>query len=430
MELTKQLPHNLEIESSILASCLVDQEFDLWDGLKHEYFYHKRNQKVYEAIQKLRKRGEPVDAGLIGAELKSDRDLVGHINTILDAPISVNHPAHIAALRKLWQLRQMFIVANAVTKRVLSSTPDQADDVAAFIAAEMDRIGAGQSGGWVHVKDILLDCLETAEELNQRKGITGVPSGFMDVDHFTCGFQPGDLVILAARPGMGKTAFGCNVLANSAGCGFCGGLISLEMVRGQVGNRFLAMRAMVDALKFRSGRFTGEDWDKMSAAAETISRYGIWVDDSPRASYQDCEKKLRDLVRVHGGRIAVIDYLGFMDGDKDTNKVNEIQSITRALKAQAKEFGIPIILIAQLSRECEKRPNKRPILSDLRDSGAIEQDADVVLFLYRDDYYKAESKEPGIVEVSIAKQRNGPTGTIKLKWLDKYTKFANLERVV
>jgi replicative DNA helicase len=292
----------------------------------------------------------------------------------------------------------------------------------------MNRIDSGSGSDWCQLNDVITNCMDSAEELAKKGGITGVPTGFRDLDWYTSGFQGGDLVILAARPGMGKTAFAINSINNSAKQGFKAGFLSLEMVAQQVGNRFLSITSNINALKFRSGRFLPDDWEKMVSAAELLSTHGVWIDDHPRASYQDIHSKCKVLLSRHHANALWIDYLGFIDGDKDQNKVAEIQSITRALKQSAKEFNIPIVLICQLSRECEKRPNKRPILSDLRDSGAIEQDADVVLFLYREDYYKPDSKDKGVVEVSISKQRNGPTGTIKLQWQEEYTSFHNLAK--
>lgn len=429
MEILDTPPSSFDIETSLLVSALVDQDFDAWDIIKPEYFYNRRHMAIFAGMLNLHKRNEPIEVALLCSEIKADPDMKHHLSEILENPPTVSVKSYAQKLKQYWQIRQFLMVGVAVQKKCFDILPDDVDEIETFISNEIDRIGAGCSGGWTHIQDIMIECVEQAEELNKRGGITGVPSGYKDLDFFTCGFHSGDLVIIAGRPGMGKTAFGCNTLANAAFKGFKGGLISLEMVRGQVGNRFLAMDSMIDALKFRSGRFSNEDWDHLHASASNLSRFGLWVDDAPRASYQDCERKIRELVRHHGGQIAVIDYLGFMDGDKSSNKVAEIQSITRALKAQAKEFKIPIILICQLSRECEKRPNKRPILSDLRDSGAIEQDADMVLFLYRDDYYQQNSKDSGIVEVSIAKQRNGPTGTIKLQWQERFTRFNNLERV-
>ena len=426
---SKVMPNNMDLEKQILASCFLG-DVSCFDILRPEHFYHTNNQTLFEAMQGLAKRLEPVEAALVFGELKAIGKPLSPqwIHDILDYPPAMDSLVSAEKIISYYQLRETIKVCHAATKRALSAGPDEFGEVSGYLKSEMERIDAGTGSEWRHINDIVTNCMDRAEELAKRGGITGVPSGFRDLDWYTCGFQPGDLVILAARPGMGKTAFAVNAIANSAEFGFKAGLLSLEMVSQQIGNRFISIKSNINALKFRSGRFIPDDWEKMVDAAERLSQYGVWVDDNPRASYRDIHAKCKKLLSRHKANALWIDYLGFIDGDKDQNKVAEVQSITRALKQTAKEFGIPIILLCQLSRECEKRPNKRPILADLRDSGAIEQDADVVLFLYRDDYYKQDSKDKGMVEVSISKQRNGPTGTITLQWQEEYTKFNNLEK--
>jgi replicative DNA helicase len=428
---SKVIPNNIDLEKQILSACFMG-DTSAFEILKPEHFYHTNNNSLFESMQSLTKRLEPVEVSLVLGELKSQgKPMLAHwVEEILEYPPAIDTNVSSKKLIGYYQLRETVKICYAATKRALNVGPDDFGDVSGYIKNEMERIDAGSGSEWCHLNDIITNCMDKAEELAKRGGITGVPSGFRDLDWYTCGFQPGDLVILAARPGMGKTAFAINSINNGAKCGFKSGFLSLEMVAQQVGNRFLSITSNINALKFRSGRFIPDDWEKMVFAAEELSRHGIWVDDNPRASYHDIHSKCKTLLTRHKASSLWIDYLGFIDGDKDQNKVAEIQSITRALKQTAKEFSIPIVLICQLSRECEKRPNKRPILADLRDSGAIEQDADVVLFLYRDDYYKPDSKDKGVVELSISKQRNGPTGTITLQWQEEYTRFNNLEKAV
>jgi replicative DNA helicase len=426
----KTMPNNLDLEKQVLASCFIGN-IDAFDTLKPEHFYHSSNQILFNAMQSLVKRDEPLEVSLIMGELKTlGKPIIPQwINEIMDYPPAASVDISAKKIIGYYQLRETIKACHAATKRALNSGPDEFGEVSGYIKGEMERIDQGAGSEWCLLNDIVITCMDRAEELAKRGGITGIPSGFRDLDWYTCGFQPGDLIILAARPGMGKTAFAVNAIANSADCGFKAGFLSLEMVAQQVGNRFISIKSSINALKFRSGRFIPDDWERMNTTAEELSRFGVWIDDNPRASYRDIYLKCKTLLQRHKANALWIDYLGFIDGDKDSNKVAEIQSITRALKQSAKEFCIPIVLICQLSRECEKRPNKRPILADLRDSGAIEQDADVVLFLYRDDYYKQDSKDKGVVEVSISKQRNGPTGTIKLQWQEEYTRFNNLAKI-
>ena len=425
----KTMPNNLDLEKQVLASCFVG-ETACFDFLKPEHFYNGNNQILFTAMVSLVRRDEPIEIPLLGGELQTLGKIINPqwILDILDYPPSGDSVVSARKIIGYYQLRETIKACHAATKRALSAGPDDAGSVSGYLKNELDRIDAGSGSDWCLLNDIVTKCLDSAEELAKRGGITGVPSGFKDLDWYTCGWQPGDLIILAARPGMGKTAFAINAIKNAADSGFKSGMLSLEMVAQQVGNRFLSVTSNINALKFRSGRFIPEDWERMVEAAEKLSTHGVWIDDHPRATYQDIHAKAKILLHRHNANALWIDYLGFIEGDKDQNKVAEIQSITRALKQMAKEFSIPIVLICQLSRECEKRPNKRPILSDLRDSGALEQDADVVLFLYRDDYYKSESKEAGVVEVIISKQRNGPTGTIKLQWQEEYTRFNNLAK--
>jgi len=273
-----------------------------------------------------------------------------------------------------------------------------------------------------------VECMDHCEEISKSNSLTGVPSGFSKLDFYTAGFQPGDLIVLAARPGCGKTAFAVNAAKNSARTGHKNLIQSLEMERVSIGNRFLAVMSRVNSLKFRSGRFGMDDWERLTDAAGGLAELPIWVDDSPRVTVQEIQKSARAMRIKNGLDILWIDYLGFVDGDKSSrSKVQEIESITRALKALGKELCIPVVLISQLNRDCERRDNKRPVLSDLRDSGALEQDADMVLFLYRDSKYNKDTEDKGIVECEIAKQRNGPEARVKLRWTEEFTRFDNLE---
>lgn len=427
----KVMPNNIEIEEGLLAYYLTlhDDGFDL---IRPEYFYNTRHADIFAAMSALRERSEPLDVSLILGELSHQKKNVSDfkyiLSKLLECPTATDPESYAERLFGYYQLRELVKISFAAAKRALSARPDESIDVAGYLKNEVSRIEGGRSSSWKKIGDIVGECMDIAEKMAKHGGITGVTSGFRDLDWYTCGFQPGDLVIIAARPGMGKTAFAINCIGQAARSGFASGILSLEMERHQVGNRFLSSRSSINAIKFRSGRFIPDDWDRMVAAAEELSKYGVWVDDTPRANYKDVAAKCKTLVQKHGAKAIWIDYLGFLDGDKTDGRVQEIETITRALKQTAKDLSIPVMLICQLSRKCEDRPNKRPVLSDLRDSGAIEQDADVVLFLYRESYYKPECKEPMVTELSISKQRNGPTGVIKLLWQEDFTRFSSIDR--
>jgi replicative DNA helicase len=273
-------------------------------------------------------------------------------------------------------------------------------------------------------------CLEASdryEDLQKASGrIIGVPSGFHDFDAMTCGLQPGELIIIAARPSMGKTALALNMARNAAGAGYPVGFFSLEMSRASLVDRLVSSEAGVNSLKFRNGRFSGDDWDWITAAQEALHKLPVTIDDTPGLHYSEVRRRARRMVREHGTKILFIDYLQLMSGDSQNGRVEEVSSISRNLKSVARELNLPVICLSQLSRSCEQRDNKRPRLSDLRDSGAIEQDADVVAFIYRDAVYTKSTMDGGVAEVDIAKQRNGPTGVIQLCFHARTIKFGEV----
>ena len=350
---TKVMPNNIDLEKQILSSCYLG-DTSAFDNLKPEHFYNSNNQNLFAAMASLNKRSEPLEVPLIAGELKSIEKTVPPqwILEILDYPPSGSVAVSSEKLIGYYQLRETIKACHACTKRALNAGPDDFAEVSGYIKSEMERIDRGTGSEWVHLNDIVTSCMDRAEELAKRGGITGVPSGFRDLDWYTCGFQPGDLVILAARPGMGKTAFAVNAIANAAGHGFKAGFLSLEMVAQQVGNRFISIKSNINALKFRSGRFIPDDWEKMVSAAGELSEYGVWIDDNPRASYHDVHSKCKTLLNRYNANALWIDYLGFLDGDKDANKVAEIQSITRALKQTAKGF---------LTCQCVAMPQARTV---------------------------------------------------------------------
>jgi replicative DNA helicase len=419
-------PHSLELEQSVLCALLCFQEYGIFDTLKAEHFYRTSHQKIYAACQSSYRSSKVVDASFLVANMGEKLNEVGgagYISQIMDAGTPTNTESYCQKIIAFWRMRKIIEVCNAAMKR--SFLQEDPDEIATYMQTTINSTACNLSQ-WVKVSDVVDECISRCEALQGNSGITGVPSCYVDLDRYTAGFQPGDLVIIAARPGCGKTSLAVNSAYNSAMKGFKNGLMSLEMVRTQIGNRLLSMGAKVNGMRLRNGNLTSEDWERITYSAGNLHPLPLWIDDSPRASHRDIASKSRFLKTNSGLDILWIDYLGFVEGDKTRSKVYEVETITRELKALAKGLSIPVVLLCQLNRQCEMRENKRPILSDLRDSGAIEQDADVVLFLYNDSKYNDDSPDKGVIECEIAKQRNGPTARIRLAWFESYTLFENI----
>jgi replicative DNA helicase len=424
-------PQNIELEQSILNTCLYHPDETVFDILKPSDFYKTAHQKIFNAICALKETDEPIDILSVTAKIQDRGQLeeiggASYFGVLVGVPIAVDPEYTAKKIKGYSQLRRMIELSNAISKKCFSAESDDVEKIIDYAQTEILKVGTTDKNLFKSINEIVFDSIERCEELQDSGGITGVPSGFTDLDALTCGFQPGDLILLAGRPSMGKTALANNCMLNGAEQGFKSAMCQLEMTNIQTGNRFLASEGRLNSLKFRSGRFSGEDWAKLTNAASRISSYPIYIDDNPVSHYKDIQKKARFAFKNYGIQSLWIDYLGFIDGDESRSKVDEIQTISRGLKALAKEISIPVILLCQLSRECEKRNNKRPVLSDLRDSGALEQDADVVMFIYRDEVYNKDSPDKGTAEIWIRKQRNGPIGTIKLAWLEQYARFENL----
>jgi len=430
------VPQNLELEQSILNDCLYKPSEIVFDILDSSDFYKTAHQKIFSAIKELYNNREPIDIIAVKTLLSDKQQIeeVGgaiYLGQLLEIPLPTNTEYSANKLKKYSQLRRLIKIGNATSKRAFQGDTNEVENIIDYIQNEILNLGISRIGDWKPIGDIVVDCIDHIEKISERGGITGIPSGFTDLDVVTCGFQPGDLILLAGRPSMGKTAFVDCCVVNAAKEGFKSGICSLEMANIQIGTRFISSESKINSMRFRSGKFDNDHWKTIHNVGARISKLPIWIDDTPRASYQDIQRKARYAKKNFGIDSLWIDYLGFIDGDKENGRVMEIQSISRGLKALAKELFIPIILVCQLSRECEKRPNKRPILSDLRESGALEQDADVVCFLYRDEVYNKDDKQnKGIAELNIAKQRSGPTDMINLAWIESTTRFENLIRNV
>mgnify|MGYP004466701265 FL=1 len=440
MELGKVPPHDIEAEQAILGSMLTDKDavISAIEVLKEEDFYREDNKIIYSAIINLYNRAEPIDIITVKNELTSmgKFEQVGGLEYLAELPDKVpttaNAMKYIKIVEEKSTLRNLIKTANEIIDLGYDPTED-VDDIMESSEKKIFNIMQNKNQkGYTPIKDVLVDSFTQLEELyNKKQHITGVPSGFTELDYKTAGFHGSELILIAARPAMGKTAFALNIATNAAvRANVPVALFSLEMSKEQLVNRILCSEAMVDSNKVRTGKLEEDDWTKLAGAIGPLSEAEIYIDDTPGISVMEIRAKCRKLKLEKNIGMVVIDYLQLVQGSNKRNgsREQEISEISRSLKILAKEIGVPVIALSQLSRAVEQRPDHRPMLSDLRESGAIEQDADIVMFLYRDDYYNEDSEKKDIAEVILAKHRGGSTGTVELLWLGSYTKFVNLER--
>ena len=406
--------------------------------LKPEDFYREDNKIIYEAILNLYNRAEPVDIITLKTELQSMKQLeaVGGLEYIAELPDKVPTTANVEQYIKIVEeksaLRALIKTANDLITLGYDQTQEVEDILDTAEKRIFDVIQNRNQKGYTAIKDILVDSFTQLEQLyNQKQHITGIPTGFADLDYITAGLHPSDLIIVAARPAMGKSAFALNIAANAAvRANVPVAIFSLEMSKEQMTNRILCSEAMVDSNKLRTGKIEDEEWTKLAEASGALSTSQIFIDDTPGISVMEIRAKCRKLKLEKNIGLIVIDYIQLVQASnkRNSSREQEISEISRSLKILAKEINVPVIALSQLSRSVEQRPDHRPMLSDLRESGAIEQDADIVMFLYRDDYYNEDSEKKNIAEVILAKHRSGSTGTVELAWLGNYTKFANLDK--
>lgn len=441
MEIGKIPPHDVEAEQAILGSMLTDKDavISALEVLKPEAFYREDNKAIYEAIVNLYNRAEPIDIITVKSELVSTGkfETIGGLEYLAilpdKVPTSANVEQYIKIVEEKALLRNLIKTANEIINLGYSQT-EEVDDIMDMAEKKIfDILKQKNQTGFTPIKDVLVETFAQIERLyNKSDVITGIPTGFIELDYKTAGLHNSDLVLVAARPAMGKSAFVINIAANAAiRSGVPVVIFNLEMSKEQVANRILCSEAMVDSNKVRTGKIEEEDWTKLASALGPISEAPIYIDDTPGISIMEIRAKCRKLKLEKNIGLVIIDYLQLVtaSGKKNSSREQEISEISRSLKILAKELNVPVIALSQLSRAPEQRKDDhRPILSDLRESGAIEQDADIVMFLYRDDYYNENSEEKNIAEVILAKHRGGSTGTVKLAWLGDYTKFANLER--
>ena len=439
MNLEKVPPHDVEAEQAVLGSMLMDKDSVIAaiEVLKDDDFYREDNKAIYAAIYSLYSRNEPIDVITVKAELidNGNFERVGGLEYLASLPDRVPTTANVEKYVKIVSEKAMLRNLISTANELVALGYNESEDVDAIMdMAEKNVFELSQkkdAKGYSPLKDVLVDSFAKLEELYNSKGkLSGISTGFADLDLRTSGLHNSDLLIVAARPAMGKSAFAINIATNVALQGTGVAIFNLEMSKDQVGNRILCSEAMVDSNKIRTGQVEDDDWTKLASTLGRLSEAPIYIDDTAGISIMEIRAKCRKLKMEKDIGLVIIDYLQLIQGTgkKNASREQEISEISRSLKILAKELNIPVIALSQLSRSVEKRDDKRPMLSDLRESGAIEQDADIVIFLYRDDYYNEDSEKKNVSEVIIAKQRGGSTGTVDLAWLPSYTKFANLER--
>ncbi len=441
MDLGKVPPHDIEAEQAIIGSMLTDKDavISAIEVLKEEDFYREDNRAIYSAILSLYNRAEPIDIITVKAELEAIGKFqqVGGLEYLAELPEKVPTTANASKYIKIVEdkslLRNLLRTANDIIELGYNPTEDVEDIMDSAEKKIFDLMQNRNQKGYSPIKDILVESFTKLEELyNKKQHITGVPTGFTELDYKTAGFHNSDLILIAARPAMGKSAFALNIATNAAVRAKVPVVIfSLEMSKEQLVNRILCSESMVDSNKIRTGKLEEDDWTKLAGSIGPLSEADIYIDDTPGISVTEIRAKCRKLKLEKNIGMVVIDYLQLVQGSNRRSggsREQEISEISRSLKILAKEIGVPVVALSQLSRAVEQRPDHRPMLSDLRESGAIEQDADIVMFLYRDDYYNQDSEKKDIAEVILAKHRGGSTGTVELLWLGSYTKFVNLEK--
>ncbi|MBR1627721.1 MAG: replicative DNA helicase [Lachnospiraceae bacterium] len=432
-------PQSLLAEQSVVGAMIgdVDAIITAMETLKPEDFYYKQYRLVFETIVELYNSGSPIDPVTLLNALKNKKDSaeVANIGTIADlvaaVPVTVNVGSYAQIVKEKSLLRQI-IEMNQEIEEACYLQEESVDDIldrteAAFLSLLQSR-GVSE---FVPIDEIVMNALNRIEAASKMSGnVTGIATGFTELDFKTAGLQNSDLVLIAARPSMGKTAFALNIAEYVAfRKDMCVAFFSLEMSKEQLVNRLLSMESYLDAQKLRTGDLKDSDWVKLIEGSGIVGQSKLIIDDTPGISVSQMRSKCRKYKQEHDLKLVMVDYLGLMSsGKKADSRQQEVSDISRGLKALARELNVPVVALSQLNRGVEQREDKRPMLSDLRDSGAIEQDADVVMFLYRDDYYHKDKEPKNISEVIIAKQRNGPVGKINLVWLPEFTKFANFER--
>lgn len=437
----RTMPNSLEAEQSLIGSMIMDRDAIMVASelLVKEDFYHQQYGLLFEAMVELFNNREPVDLITLQNKLKEmnvppEISSLEYVKDLVDAvPTSANAKYYAEIVKDKAMLRRMIRTTEDITNDCYQGSESTEVLLEQTEKKIFDLLQNRGGGDYVPIKQVVLNALDKIEKASKTQGtVTGIATGFLDLDYKTAGLQPSDLILVAARPSMGKTAFVLNIAQHVAfHSDLCTAIFSLEMSKEQLVNRLFSLESRVDAQKLRTGNLSDADWEKLIEGAGTIGQSKLIIDDTPGISISEMRSKCRKYKLEHDLKLIIIDYLQLMSGSggrASDSRQQEISDISRSLKALARELHVPVIALSQLSRAVEQRPDHRPMLSDLRESGAIEQDADVVMFIYRDDYYNKDTDDKGVAEIIIAKQRNGPIGTVNLVWLPEYTKFANMER--
>ncbi|MTI70300.1 MAG: replicative DNA helicase [Firmicutes bacterium] len=432
-------PHNLEAEQSVLGSMVLDKDaiITATEIIAPEDFYKEANKEIYESILSLYNRNEPVDLITLSEELKKRDTLeaIGGVSYLANLSEGVSTTANAKYYCEIVEeksiLRRLIKASNEIMADGYKDDKEVNNVIEMAEKKIFDITQRKSNEGFTPIKNVLMETLDQIEMMaDNEDGITGLSTGFIDLDRKTSGLQKSDLILVAARPSMGKSAFTVNIAQNCALKSDASvAIFSLEMSNGQIVQRMLSSEAHVELQKIRNGTLTDEEWARLGRAMGPLGQAKIFIDDTPAITLNEMKAKCRRLKIEHGLDLILIDYLQLMSGDgKNENRQQEISTISRGLKGLAREMDCPVLSLSQLSRAPELRADHRPIMSDLRESGAIEQDADVVMMLYRDEYYNPDTEKKNIGEVIITKQRNGPTGTVELVFMGQYTKFLNMEK--
>ena len=435
------LPHSIEAEQAVVGSMLMDRDAILTSSeiISGEDFYQTAYGVIFDTVVEIYNEGKPVDLITLQERLKekdvpaeiSSLEFVRDLVTAVPTSANVKYYAEIVAEKSM--LRRLIKLNDEISNMCYLGKESMEAVLEITEKKVFELLQKRNTGDFVPIKDVVLNALEKIESASKTSGsVTGIPTGFLDLDYKMSGLQPSDLILVAARPSMGKTAFVLNIAQHVAfKAKKSVAIFSLEMSKEQLVNRLFALEAQVDSQSLRTGNLKDEDWEKLIESAGIIGKSKLIIDDTPGVSISELRSKCRKFKLEQGLDLIIIDYLQLMTGrvgGRSESRQQEISDISRSLKGLARELNVPVIALSQLSRAVEQRPDHRPMLSDLRESGAIEQDADVVMFIYRDDYYNKDTEMKNIAEIIIAKQRNGSIGTVNLTWLPNYTKFANYLR--
>lgn len=432
-------PHNIEAEQAVIGAIFLEPEAfsTASERLIATDFYRANHQAIFSTMYKLFEKGEPIDVVTVTTSLANTDQLEqsGGVTYLTDLASSVPTAANIDYYSKIVEEKSLLRRLIRSATDIVTNTFEKEDAVEEVLDEAEKTIlevsGRKNAGAFKPIKDVLIDVYDNIEQLhNSDSDVTGIATGYRDLDRMTSGFQRNDLIIIAARPSVGKTAFALNIAQNVAvNSDENVAIFSLEMGAEQLVQRMLCAEGNIDSQRLRTGKLIDEDWKKLTMAMGSLSHSGVFIDDSPGIRVSDIRSKCRRLKQEHGLGMIIIDYLQLISGSESSkdNRQQEVSEISRSLKGLARELEVPLIALSQLSRGVESRQDKRPMMSDLRESGSIEQDADIVGFLYRDDYYDQESEQQNIIEIILSKQRNGPTGTIELAFVKEYNKFVDLD---